>query len=93
MPPKPALGRPAAQHLQERSLLKKAFQSWLARRRALVAKRRVLERAVGRLARGTLLRCFYSWREELHLVDATLAMTRKVGLADWQLHLSCLCRF
>ncbi|KIY99883.1 centriole proteome protein [Monoraphidium neglectum] len=67
--------------MQERSLLKKAFQSWLARRRASVAKRRVLERAVGRLARGTLLRCFYSWREELHLVDATLAMTRKVAVA------------
>lgn len=65
---------------QERSLLKRAFQSWLAKRRASAAKERRLARASARLARGTLLRCFFSWRDKLHLVDRSLAMTRKVGV-------------
>jgi hypothetical protein len=65
---------------QERSLCRKAFQTWLARRAASLAKRRVLARAVCRLARGTLVRAFFSWKDELHLVDRTLAMTRKVGV-------------
>jgi len=65
--------------MEERSLTKKAFQAWTAKRRASIAKRRRLERAAARLARGTLMRAFFSWKDELHLVDQTLAMTRKVG--------------
>ncbi|KAI8467365.1 MAG: hypothetical protein J3K34DRAFT_395113 [Monoraphidium minutum] len=62
---------------EERSLARRAFQGWLAKTRASAAKRRRGGRAAARIARGALARCFFSWREELHLVDQTLAMTRK----------------
>jgi hypothetical protein len=64
---------------QERSLLKRAFQAWQARRAAAAAKRRRLDAATARLQRGALARALFAWRYELHMVDRTLAMKRKVG--------------
>lgn len=64
---------------EERSLSRKALQAWAARGAAAAAKRRRLARAEARLARGTLMRVFFAWKDELHLVDRTLAMTRRVG--------------
>lgn len=63
-----------------RALLQRVLHGWQALLQAKAAKRSRLARAQGRLVRGLLLRVFFSWKDELHTVDKTLVMTRKVGL-------------
>lgn len=62
-----------------RALLRRVLHGWQALLQAKAAKRSRLARAQGRLVRGLLLRVFFSWKDELHTVDKTLVMTRKVG--------------
>jgi hypothetical protein len=66
---------------EQRSLLKGAWQAWRSKCRRSKAKAAVLRKAAARISRGALARAFCSWRDELHLLDKTLAMRRKVGRA------------
>ncbi len=70
---------------EQRSLLKRAWHAWRDKCGRSAAKAAVLRRALARITRGTLARAFCTWRDELHLVDKTLAMRRKVGgrVARW----------
>ncbi|KAF8067181.1 hypothetical protein HT031_002228 [Scenedesmus sp. PABB004] len=61
------------------ALLRQALGGWCALRSARHAKRARLRRAAARIRRGALSRAFFAWRDELHLVDRTLAMRRKVA--------------
>lgn len=73
-----------------RALLRRVLHGWQARLQAKAAKRSRLARTQGRLVRGLLLRVFFSWKDELHAVDKTLVMTRKVGLLG-ALHCTAPC--
>lgn len=64
---------------EQRALLKRAWQAWLAVRLRSASKAALLRKACNRISRGLLSRSFYTWKDELHLVDKTLAMRRKVG--------------
>ncbi len=68
---------------EQRALLKRAWQAWLAARLRSASKAALLRKACNRISRGLLSRSFYTWKDELHLVDKTLAMRRKVG-GGWQ---------
>ncbi|KAF8067176.1 hypothetical protein HT031_002223 [Scenedesmus sp. PABB004] len=61
------------------ALLRQALGGWCALRSARHAKRARLRRAAARIRRGALSRAFFAWRDELHLMDRTLAMRRKVA--------------
>ncbi|KXZ56639.1 hypothetical protein GPECTOR_1g576 [Gonium pectorale] len=64
--------------MEDRALMKKAFDAWRAARYGSVAKQQLLRRAIMRLQRGTLSRAFLAWKDKFHLVDKYLAMRRKV---------------
>jgi hypothetical protein len=63
---------------QDRALQRQAFSAWTAVHAAAAAKAARQQRATARVARGVVSRVFFSWRDELHLVDRTLAMRRRV---------------
>lgn len=67
-----------------RALQRRVLHGWLVLMQQKAAKRSRLARAAGRLQRGLLLRVFYSWKDELHHVDKTLVMNRKVGVLKCQ---------
>ncbi len=56
-----------------------AFDAWRAARYGSVAKQQILRRALARIQRGVLSRAFQAWKDKFHIVDANLAMRRKVG--------------
>lgn len=61
-----------------KALQRRALHGWLVWVQQRAAKRAVQARAQGRLQRGLLLRVFFSWKDDLHAVDKTLVMKRKV---------------
>lgn len=65
---------------ESRALQRRVLHGWHVVLERAVAKRARLARAQGRLQRGMLLRVFFSWKDELHHADKTLAMKRKVCL-------------
>jgi hypothetical protein len=65
-----------------RALQRRVLHGWLVVMQHKAAKRARLARAAGRLQRGVLLRVFYSWKDELHHVDNSLVMKRKVGVLE-----------
>ncbi len=77
---------------EQRSLLKRAWHAWRDKCGRSAAKAAVLRRALARITRGALARAFCTWRDELHLVDKTLAMRRKVGgrVARWRDLAACV---
>ncbi|GFR41222.1 hypothetical protein Agub_g1895 [Astrephomene gubernaculifera] len=64
--------------MEDRAMMKKAFDAWRAARYGSVAKQQLLRRAIARLQRGILARAFLAWKDKFHLVDKYLAMRRKV---------------
>lgn len=63
---------------EDRALQRRVLYAWQSVVQWTTAKHARLVRAQGRLKRGLLLRVFFSWKSELHLVDRTLEMKRKV---------------
>ncbi|GLC35838.1 hypothetical protein PLESTB_000499600 [Pleodorina starrii] len=64
--------------MEDKAVMKKAFDAWRAARYGSLAKQQLLRRAIARLQRGTLSRAFQAWKDKFHLVDKFLAMRRKV---------------
>eukprot|EP00879_Flechtneria_rotunda_P013014 GHRR01013589.1.p2 GENE.GHRR01013589.1~~GHRR01013589.1.p2 ORF type:complete len:485 (+),score=206.70 GHRR01013589.1:261-1715(+) len=64
--------------MEDRALMKKVFGAWRAVQFGSVAKQIKLKQATARIMRGTLSRAFFTWKDELHLVDRGLAMKRKM---------------
>jgi hypothetical protein len=62
-----------------RALQRRVLHGWQQVLQQRATQHGRLDRAQGRLQRGVLLRVFFSWKDELHHADRTLAMTRKVG--------------
>eukprot|EP00891_Asterochloris_glomerata_P005550 jgi/Astpho2/5550/Aster-02810 len=57
------------QLLSERGLLRKVLKGWLTHKQLHVGKRLTLARAVARIRRSTLSRCFHLWRDRFGEVD------------------------
>ncbi|DBA91048.1 TPA: hypothetical protein ACH3X2_004154 [Trebouxia sp. C0005] len=84
------------QHLLAgRALLRKVVKGWLGVKRRHVNKRQVLERAVQRMRRSELSRCFYLWKDRFGEVDDYARKRRKCEImirqgllrrvfAEWQ---------
>jgi hypothetical protein len=75
--------------MESRSTLKKAWDAWKGARYGSVAKQQKLRRALNRIAKGTLSRAFFAWKERYGLKDKTHAMKKKVRLQQllrWHPH-------
>ncbi len=66
--------------MEDRAIMKKAFDAWRAVRFGSIAKQQLLRRAIARLQRGLLARAFLAWKDKFHLVDKYHAMRKKVGV-------------
>ncbi|GLI68927.1 hypothetical protein VaNZ11_013348 [Volvox africanus] len=64
--------------MEDKAIMKKAFDAWRAARYGSLAKQQLLRRVIARLQRGTLSRAFQAWKEKFHLVDKSFAMRKKV---------------
>lgn len=70
--------------MEDRAIMKKAFDAWRAVRFGSIAKQQLLRRAIARLQRGLLSRAFLAWKDKFHLVDKYHAMRKKVGTSRVQ---------